>query len=160
MAKALQETGFLEDFFGYHEDARSFHLKKASISWELEWIFPVMFDNLPPHFQEMGELTLYAFALVSFPLPILIAIITNNLIFLSVLVCLVFFLLTMGFRAAGKLIREYREFKNVQNILVTRQQEKLLHLMVKEKTDQLLIHVNQENLKRLKSEKAFQWPSL
>jgi hypothetical protein len=154
LSKKLQEMGLLEDFFDYQEQAKSFHLKEMSINWEMEWIYPFFFDNFPPYLQEIGEITLYVFTLISFPLPILLAIITSNLVLLAVFTAIPLSILFMGFQASKRFIQAYQSFKNVQKILIARQQEKLLLLMFKENVDQLLVHVNQENLKRLASEKS------
>ncbi len=53
-----------------------------------------------------------------------------------------------------RLLRIYRNFKNVQQILIDRQQEKLLHLLFNENVDPILVYVNQENLDRLASERS------
>jgi hypothetical protein len=60
----------------------------------------------------------------------------------------------MAFWRIRKLIQIYRSFKNIQNRLITRQQEKLLHYLLEENADPAIIHVNQENLYRLGNERS------
>ncbi len=154
LAKKLQETGHMEEFFEYRKETRTFHLKKVSINWEMEWIFPFIFKAFPPYFPETGEISIYLFALISFPLPILIAISTQNLVFLLIFVSIAVFLGSMAFLRARNLINIHRSFKDVQKKLIEHQQEKLLQLLFREDVDPVLIHANQENLYRLSSERG------
>ncbi len=121
LAKKLQEMGYMEEFFEYQKETRSFHLKKVSINWEMEWIFPFIFREFPPYFPEMGEISIYLFALISFPLPILIAITAKNLVFLIIFVSIAVFLGGMAFLRAGNLIGIHSSFKDVQKKLIERQ---------------------------------------
>ncbi|MHA2329979.1 MAG: hypothetical protein ACXACR_15795, partial [Candidatus Hodarchaeales archaeon] len=99
-------------------------------------------------------ISIYLFALISFPLPILVAITSVNLFFILLLSGLALFLGFMAFWRIRKLIQIYRSFKNIQNRLITRQQEKLLHYLLEENADPAIIHVNQENLYRLGNERS------
>ncbi|MFX0199808.1 MAG: hypothetical protein ACFFCW_27105 [Candidatus Hodarchaeota archaeon] len=154
LTKKLHEMDLLEEFADYQKETNAFQLKRISISWEMEWLTPFIFKTFPPYFHEIGEVSLYMFALISFPLPILVSIITTNLFFLIVLASLVLFLGFMASLRIRDLIQVYRNFKNIQNKLIEHQQEKLLQLLFEEDTDPVLIHANQENLYRLTREKS------
>jgi hypothetical protein len=156
LVKKLREMDLLEEFFILHKETQSFHLKKMSINWEMEWVYPFIFNTFPPYFHEMGEISIYIFSLISLPLPILVSIATlnKNLIFLPILLGIALFLFVMAFWRSRKLIQTYRSFKIIQKILIKRQQDKLLHLLFQENVDQLLIHLNRENLYRLASERS------
>ena len=154
LAKYLQETDHLDEFFIYQKESKAIHLQKMSIYWEMEWIFPFVFRSFPPFFHEMGEIFLYIISLLSFPLPVLVAIITKNLILLAFFLVLVLFLSIMAFLSSKRLIREYQGFKKVQQVLIEPQQEKLLHLLFQEKVDPVLVHTNPENISRLASERS------
>ena len=154
LTNSLHENGQLEEFIGYHNETKSFHLTKMSINWEMEWIYPFIYTTLPPYFQETGEISLYLFALISFPLPLLVTIISGNLVFFTALSSLVLFLGSMAIWRTQKLIQTHRTFRNLQHRLIIRQQEKLVHLLHAENVNQGLIHANQENLYRLSSERS------
>jgi hypothetical protein len=154
LVKKLREIDLLEEFFLYQKETQSFHLKKMSINWEMEWIYPFIFNTLPPYFHEMGEISIYIFSLISFPLPILLSIAALKFDYLTILLGIALFLFVMAFWRSRKLIQTYRSFKFIQKILIKRQQDKLLHLLFQENVDQLLIHLNRENLYRLASERS------
>jgi len=154
LTKKLQETDRLEDHFGYQKNSNAVYLKKMSINWEMEWIFPFVFRSFPPYFQEMGEIFIYFISLLSFPLPVLLAIFTKNLLLLTIFLGLVLFLSIMTYFSSRRLIQEYRNFKKVQQVLIERQQEKLLQLLFQETVDPLLVHTNQENMSRLANERS------
>jgi hypothetical protein len=154
LTKKLHEMDLLEEFTEYQNETRTFQLNKVSISWEMEWFSPFIFKTFPQYFHEIGEVSLYIFALISFPLPILISIITTNLFIFIILMSLVLFLGSMVFVRTKDLIQVYSGFKNVQNKLIKHQQEKLIQLLFKDDTDPVLIHANQENLYRLSNERS------
>lgn len=150
----LHEMDLLADFSDYQKEINAFQLKRISINWEMEWLTPFLFESFPPYFQEIGEVSIYIFALISFPIPILVSIITRNLFFLIILTSLVLFLGIMAFIRTRNLIQVHQNFKNVQNQLIKHQQEKLIQLLFEENVDPGVIHANQENLYRLSSERS------
>lgn len=154
LAESLQEKDLLEDFFVYQKENESFQMIKMSIEWEMEWVYPFLFQNFPPYFQEVGEISLYIFTLISFILPISVAITTFNVPILILLLLLTSSIFILGSSRTRKVIQLYRQFKTLQNQLIQRQEEKLVDLVCDETIDRLIVHVNRENLNRLVNEKS------
>jgi hypothetical protein len=154
LAENLKGKESLEEYFIFNTKKKSFQLVKCSIEWEMEWFFPFLFQNFPPYFQEVGEISLYAFTLISFLLPIFVAITTFNILLLIPMLFLTILILTLGYLRTQKVIKLYRQFKNVQNQLIQKQEEKLVGLVCDETIDPLIVHVNRGNLSRLVNEKS------
>lgn len=155
LVKMLQEKGFLEDFCEFKKETSSFNLKKVSINWELEWIFPFIFNRFPPYYQEMAEIQLYVFSFLCLPLPIIISIVHFNLVLLMPLLVLAIFLLFSAILRSRNIIQLHFRFKHVQEKLSTHQQEKLLQLLFSDQdVDPGVLHVNRENLDRLRNERS------
>ena len=152
LAESLQDQGILEDYFIFRET--KFKLVKASVEWEMEWLYPFLFQNYPPYFQEVGEISLYVFTMISFLLPVFVSISTFNVPFLILIILIASLILALSYLRTKKIIQLYSQFKDLQNQLVQRQEEKLVNLICDEATDPLLIHVNRENLNRLINEKS------
>jgi hypothetical protein len=65
-----------------------------------------------------------------------------------------YLILILGYLRTQKVITLYRQFKNVQNQLIQRQEEKLVNLVCDETIDPLIVHVNRQNLSRPVNEKS------
>jgi hypothetical protein len=154
LAENLQEKDILEDFFVSQKENKTFQMVKCSIEWEMEWVFPFLFQNFPPYFQEVGEISLYTFTLISFILPIFVSITSFNVPILLFFLVLASFILILGSSRTQKVIQLYRQFKHLQSLLIQRQEEKLVDLVCDETIDPLIVHVNRENLKRLVNERS------
>ncbi|MFX1507022.1 MAG: hypothetical protein ACFFDC_13085, partial [Promethearchaeota archaeon] len=47
LVENLQEKEILEEYFVLQEEKKSFQMVKCSIEWEMEWMFPFLFQNFP-----------------------------------------------------------------------------------------------------------------
>lgn len=159
--RRLESAGLLEFYITLNKTngKKRFQLQNISIDFNLEWIFPFIFDDFPP--------LLFELLLLSFLLPFFV--VTSISLFFSLLDFEFFYFLFMimlllsiflGFEQSGIAIyKSWKKYSVLSGSLISKQQE-VIHSLVLEEKDELTIIRHQNNLKRLISIQSFPLPQL
>jgi len=159
--KRLESVDLLDEYIDYNEvnGRKRFQLSKISIDFELEWIYPFIFDEFPP--------LLFEFLLLSFLLPFLVTSTISSFFALlqldlftillnSFLVVMIFF----GFSQSGLAIyRSWKKYNLILSSMISNQQE-VIHLLILKKSDEMTIIRHQNNLTRLVSMHSYPIPQI
>jgi hypothetical protein len=167
----LDEEGILEHYISFKrtDDAFQFKMKRISIDFQIQWLFPFIFDAFPPLLLEIS--------LLSFLLPFSISTLVSffilffsfdwfSFIFSSVLMVAVIF----GFISSiYSMVHSWRKYDWIRNLMIDRQQEirnlmidrqqEIIHTLILQQEDNLEILMNKQNLTRLEQMHSFPLPA-
>ncbi|WP_455465271.1 hypothetical protein [Candidatus Hodarchaeum mangrovi] len=157
----LEEERILENYITLerNDNASFFKLKKISIDFQIQWLFPFIFDAFPPLLLEIS--------LLSFLLPFSISTIVSLLVyiiafdfFLLIISCILMVAIIFGFFTSIKAIsHSWSTYIWIRNLMINRQQE-IIHKLILQQADNLEILVNEQNLTRLEKMHPFPLPAI
>jgi hypothetical protein len=157
----LEEIGVIESYITFDElnGKKRFQLKKISTDIDIEWIYPLIFDDFPPL---MFELLLLSFLLpffVSTTISLFFAILDMSWFLILFLISLILFIL-FGFSQSGlSIYRSWTKYSSILSFMIYKQQE-IIHSLILNKSDEITIIRHQNNLNRLVSMSSYPIPQL
>jgi hypothetical protein len=159
--RRLENADLLDNYvvFDKTNGKKRFQLKGMSFDFEINWVFPFIFDDFPPL---LFELLLISFLLpffVTTSISLFIAILSADVVYFLVMTLLIL-LIFFGFGQTGLAIsRSWRRYSTILNALILKQQE-VIHSLILECRDDMTIIRHQNNLTRLISTHSFPIPQL
>ncbi len=159
--KRLENADLLDNYIDLDKksDKRRFQLKRISFDFEIDWVYPFIFDDFPPL---LFELLLISFLLplfVTSTISLFIAILSVDLVYFLVMTLLLL-LIFFGFGQSGLAInRSWRKYSSILRALILKQQE-VIHSLILKGGDEMTIIRHQNNLTRLISTHSFPIPQL
>jgi hypothetical protein len=162
LSERLINTGLLNEYiqFSTNEDGNNeFKLKKISVDFQIEWIFPFIFQDFPPLLTEI--------MLLSFIFPFAIATLASLIIALSTfdflvsgIMLILFSLIILGVISNSTTIyKSWSNYSQIRNAMIDKQQS-LLHYLTLQGESDLTILRNENNLARLEKMHPFPLPSI
>ena len=161
LVERLTETNLLQEYVQFNADngEQKFKLQKVSVDFQVQWIFPFIFNAFPPL---LIETMLIAFLLpfsIATLFSLLIALVDSNL-FITLGMTLVIALIGVGvYSNAVTIIKSWLNYSWIRNLMITRQQG-ILHQLYLTGDNDLAILRNENNLTRLEKMHPFPLPSL
>ncbi|MHA2096963.1 MAG: hypothetical protein ACW98F_20310 [Candidatus Hodarchaeales archaeon] len=157
----LDEESILENYISFEKDTdiSQFKLNKISIDFQIQWLFPLIFDALPPLLLEIS--------ILSFLLPFSISVIVSFFVLLAtfdwfsfLLSCVLMVAVIFGYiTSINSMIHSWRKYNWLRNLMIDRQQE-IIHKLILQQADNLEILVNEQNLTRLEKMHSFPLPAI
>ncbi|MFX0052437.1 MAG: hypothetical protein ACFFAJ_14345 [Candidatus Hodarchaeota archaeon] len=154
----LQKKDLLNDFivFEEYEGKKRFKLSKISVDFQFSWLFPFMFDSFPPL---LNELLLLSF-LLPFSISTILTILFNSELFILIFFTFILLLIFVGlYGSITAILKGWRTYHWIRISMINQQQE-LIHSLILEQADNLVILRNQNNLATLKTMSVFPVPGL
>ena len=162
LAERLANTNLLNDYIQFttnKDEQNGFKLKKLSVDFQIEWIFPFIFQDFPP--------LLFEIMLLSFMFPFLIATLVSLIVALSTLDLLVsgLMLILFGFIILGvisnstTIMRLFSKYSFIRNAMIDKQHA-IIHNLALQGENDLSILRNEYNLARLVKMHPFPLPSI
>jgi hypothetical protein len=159
--KRLENFGLIDNFIVLTEmnGKTKFQLKKISTDFDLEWIYPFIFDDFPPL---MFELLLLAFLLpffVSTTISLYFALLDMIWVLILFLGTLLILIL-IGFEQSGlSIYRSWKKYSSILGTVISKQQE-IIHSLILNKSDEMTIIRHQNSLNRLVTMSSFPVPQV
>ncbi|UCE12784.1 MAG: hypothetical protein JSV04_11390 [Candidatus Heimdallarchaeota archaeon] len=157
----LESAGQLDNYIVFDDSRRKngFKLKQISVDFDIEWVFPFIFDEFPPLLFELLLLSFLLPFFVTTTISIFFAILEIewiSILILGFLLLLIFF----GFTQSGVAIyKSWRKYNLINSLMISKQQE-VIHSLILENSDNLTIIRHQNNLTRLVSMSEFPLPQV
>ena len=157
----LDEAEMLDNYITLeiNNNKSFFILKKISIDFQIQWIFPFVFDGFPPL---LIEISLLSF-LLPFSVSTLVSFITLFFAFdlPSLILSIIFIVaITFGFLTSiNSISRSWSKYIWIRNLMIIRQQE-IIHELILQQADNLEILMNEQNMRRLESMHPFPLPAI
>ena len=162
LVERLVENDLLEEYIQFIQKEngnRYFKLQNLSVDFQVQWIFPFIFNAFPPL---LIEIMLIAFLLpfsIATLFSLIIALVELNW-FVTIGMTLLLIIIMVGvYSNALAIFRSWSTYSWIRNLLITHQQSILHHLILTGESD-LTILRNENNLSRLERMHAFPLPSL
>ncbi len=161
-AERLAEVNLLDEYIQYDVDKdgqEKFTLKKLSVDFQVQWIFPFIFKAFPPLLIEIMVIAfILPFSLATL-FSMMIALIEANW-FIAIGMFAIMILIFIGiYSNTLTIFRSWSKYSWIRNLMISRQQ-RILHSLVLTGGDDLAILRNESNLTRLESMHPFPLPSL
>ena len=162
LTERLVNAGLLKEYIQFTESEngeKGFKLKNLSVDFQIEWIFPFIFQDFPP--------LLFEIMLLSFLFPFSIATLVSLIVALSTFdwfvggaMFLLFILIIVGVISNSTTIyKSWSNYSQIRNAMIDRQHG-IIHNLILQGENDLSIIRNENNLARLKKMHPFPLPSI
>lgn len=162
LVERLAELNLLEDYISYSSDkegTQGFVLRKLSVDFQVQWIFPFIFNAFPPLLIEIMWIAILLPFSIATLFSLLVAIFDANLVIILGMTLLLA-LIGLGVYSSGVTItKSWKTYSWIRNLMINRQQG-ILHQLILTGESDLSILRNQNNLTRLEKMHPFPLPSL
>ena len=162
LSERLVDINLLNEYveFSTNEDGqKGFKFKKLSVDFQIEWIFPFIFQDFPP--------LLFEIMLLSFMFPFSIATLVSLIVALSTfdflvsgIMLILFSLIILGVISNSKTIyKSWSNYSLIRNAMIDKQHA-IIHNLALQGENDLSILRNEYNLARLVKMHPFPLPSI
>ncbi|MFX0087592.1 MAG: hypothetical protein ACFFAU_18220 [Candidatus Hodarchaeota archaeon] len=157
----LDEERILENYitFKRNDKTSSFLMNKISIDFQIQWLFPFIFDAFPPLLLEISLLSFLLPFSVSTSVSLLIYYISFDLVLLIISCGLMIAIIYGFYTSISGISRSWRKYIWIRNLMIDRQQE-IIHKLILQQADSLEILMNEQNLTRLEKMHPFPLPAI
>jgi hypothetical protein len=159
--RILDKVELLDNYISFENNSQKkrFRLKKISVDFQFQWIFPFIFDDFPPLFTELLTLSFLLPFFITTTLTIFFAFYTLDWVVIIVMSPVLLMILLGFYGSSTSILRSWKKYHWIRNLLINSQQA-IIHNLILDNADATLILLNYHNLSRLESMHPFPLPSI
>jgi hypothetical protein len=162
LVERLSELNLLDEYISYGRNEKGkpgFTLQKLSVDFQVQWIFPFIFNAFPPLLIEIMWIAILLPFSIATLFSLLVALFDSNLIITLGMTLVLAIIGTGVYSSTVTIIKSWMKYSWIRNLMISRQQG-ILHELILTGDNDMSILRNQNNLTRLEQMHPFPLPSV